>query len=411
MIQRVLREVIAKSLPALIQESVRQAMPSLLIGNVRQEIGTPSTILSQALFSPHCTVPSSQSFERLPLLCPPTDPLIPPPSPTEPLIPTQSVTHDAGDRTEDDDEDSDDHYTSLPMASMDSLPPPPGPVPQSSLPPSSAPSTEPPIEALTERIFRSRATRAQPSAVPAPALLKRAASPESMGTSKRPRHLSPAPSPPRKPRAGRNHPTLPMGRILVPNSEPTSSASHVPHRNPIPLLPHAIPSQPSARGTPNADIRKPPPEPLAPWPVTYLPDAIDEHEEDWAEHVHHCLIALRNLGHDGPKSRSQLLAMILVLHRMHNFIFILPTGFGKSLLYLFIATLAPNLHISDRFVGGNTIVICPYRALLMDQFDKSTALKLRVFNWQDRMLFAEVPTDTRILFIQPESFNSQSFQE
>lgn len=138
---------------------------------------------------------------------------------------------------------------------------------------------------------------------------------------------------------------------------------------------------------------------------------MDTSEEMWQPHIEHCQTALAGLGFAGPKSQKQLLAMMIILHRRHNLIFVLPTSFGKSMLYQCIAYLPVDLKIGTHDAGGNTIVITPFAALLFDQVSKSRGLGLRVYNWQTRGGNNHVRCDNRIVFIQPESFMSTSFQK
>lgn len=147
-------------------------------------------------------------------------------------------------------------------------------------------------------------------------------------------------------------------------------------------------------------------------PEFKLLDMVDIADDFWQEHITHCLDALGKLGFNKLKSRPQLLATILVLHHLNNLILILPTGFGKSLLYLFLAMLPVGLKLQDCLVGGNTIIITPYTALLVDQYNKSQELGVQAFNWRNRNNVGNhVPADTCIIFIQPKSSNSRGFQE
>lgn len=101
--------------------------------------------------------------------------------------------------------------------------------------------------------------------------------------------------------------------------------------------------------------------------------------------------------------------MWLVLAHQCNLFLLLPTGFGKTLLYQFVAKLPHDLHINGDFVGGNTIVITPYTAVLEGNVKSSRAMGISTYNWQADHP-AGIPLTTRLVFVQPESFISQSFQ-
>lgn len=146
------------------------------------------------------------------------------------------------------------------------------------------------------------------------------------------------------------------------------------------------------------------------WPEYTLDQAVDIEDERWAPYLQPCHDALASLGYAGPKHQKQLQAMLLVLEHRNNYVMVLPTGFGKTLLSQFIAKLPRDLTIESRVVGGNCIIISPFTALLMEQVEKCKPLNIAVFNWQDRGRTNDVPVETRLLFIQPESFISSTFQ-
>lgn len=131
-------------------------------------------------------------------------------------------------------------------------------------------------------------------------------------------------------------------------------------------------------------------------------------QEDWLPYVQPCQAAIRALGYEKAKSYNQLKAMWLVLAHKSNLFLLLPTGFGKTALFQFIAKLANDLMIDGVNVGGNVIVVTPFTALLEAHVKGSRGKGIPTYNWQtDRP--ASVPLNTRIIFIQPESFISNAF--
>lgn len=136
--------------------------------------------------------------------------------------------------------------------------------------------------------------------------------------------------------------------------------------------------------------------------------AHDVHKSDFLPYVKPCRDAIKALGYSKAKSYDQEKAMWLILSHQSNLFLLLPTGFGKTLLIQFVAKLKHNLCIDGHFVGGNVIVITPFAAVLEGNVKSSRDKDIEVYNWQsDRP--AGVPTTTRLLFIQPESFISRSF--
>lgn len=185
---------------------------------------------------------------------------------------------------------------------------------------------------------------------------------------------------------------------------------------PEPLLPltpsdgHA-PELPSKRRA-DTPITSPSPFPGHPY-QEFLLDK-DVSLEDFPLLVEPCLWALRELGYPQPKSADQLKAMMLVLNHRHNLLLVLPTGFGKTSLFQFLAKLPVGFAIEGEVVAGNTIIVTPFTPLLLEHVKSSRAKGIEVFNWQtDRRVpgFRRVPSTTRLLLIQPESFISRTFME
>lgn len=156
----------------------------------------------------------------------------------------------------------------------------------------------------------------------------------------------------------------------------------------------------------DAPITTPYSSPEHPYKEFSLAD--DVHKADFLPYVQPCREAMRALGYPKEKSYNQAKAMWLVLSHESNLFLLLPTGFGKTALFQFIAKLRNDLQIGGRTVGGNVMVITPFTALLEGHVKSSRAKGIPTYNWQaDRP--AAVPPNTRILFIQPESFISQGF--
>lgn len=145
------------------------------------------------------------------------------------------------------------------------------------------------------------------------------------------------------------------------------------------------------------------------FPEFLLKDFVQLDNPLWRGHILLCRRAIKNLGFPSTKSQDQLKAMVLVMDGRTNLFMVLPTAFGKSILYQMIAALPTNVKIGPDLRGGNVIVITPFAVLLMDQAKKSGALGISTYNWQDRGSLGDVPSSTRLIFIQPESFISTEF--
>ncbi|KZP17775.1 hypothetical protein FIBSPDRAFT_894015 [Athelia psychrophila] len=97
-----------------------------------------------------------------------------------------------------------------------------------------------------------------------------------------------------------------------------------------------VPDMPPARPPPvivssSLDIPKTSsPQFVAPELHTPQPTSSIEAQRGTSPYLQHTHTALQNLGYNGPKSLNQLRAMLLILRRWQNFIFLRPTGFVKG---------------------------------------------------------------------------------
>lgn len=135
----------------------------------------------------------------------------------------------------------------------------------------------------------------------------------------------------------------------------------------------------------------------------------DVRRSHWKAYEAPCMEAIQALGYEQPRSYNQLKAMWLVLAQKSNMFLLLPTGFGKTALFQFIAKLSNDLVIDGVNVGGNSIVVTPYAALLEAHVKSSRDKNIPTYNWQ-RDRHEDVHPNTRLVFVQPESFITERFQ-
>ncbi|KAF8869304.1 hypothetical protein BD779DRAFT_1739474, partial [Infundibulicybe gibba] len=100
------------------------------------------------------------------------------------------------------------------------------------------------------------------------------------------------------------------------------------------------------------------------------------------------------------KSIQQQQLVELALQRNDNFLGILPTGGGKSLVYLL-----PSLHETDMI----TIVISPNKALLTDQLSKAQEMGVECHHWIVKM--GATTIHSGIVFMAMETIISTGFNE
>lgn len=100
------------------------------------------------------------------------------------------------------------------------------------------------------------------------------------------------------------------------------------------------------------------------------------------------------------KSPEQRAMVELAVSRSHNFLGILPTGGGKSLVFLL-----PSLQEE----GFYTYVVVPNKVLLDDQLRKAGNAGIKAIQWTTSTL--QVPSYVRILFLALETATSPAFRQ
>jgi hypothetical protein len=99
------------------------------------------------------------------------------------------------------------------------------------------------------------------------------------------------------------------------------------------------------------------------------------------------------------KSAQQMAAVEMAVSRAENFVLVMPTGSGKSLVF----TLPPFNE-----AGFRTYVIVPNKALLQDHLNRCKKVGLSAFHW--RAQHKAVPEDMQIVFIALETATSDTFR-
>jgi len=97
------------------------------------------------------------------------------------------------------------------------------------------------------------------------------------------------------------------------------------------------------------------------------------------------------------KSREQLQALVHVITSPQDLVVIMKTGGGKSLLWMVPLLINKT---------AKYIVVCPYVALLDEQFKKTQAIGLSCHNYSHSK---SVPDHVRVLFVQVEHCSSKAF--
>lgn len=97
------------------------------------------------------------------------------------------------------------------------------------------------------------------------------------------------------------------------------------------------------------------------------------------------------------KSQAQMDALIAVLTETRDVMIAMKTGGGKSMLWMVPPAMDEEV---------KCIVVCPFVALLEEQYAKAAATGLRCHNYSQSK---DVPDNVQILFVQVEHCSSQAF--
>ncbi|KAG1718893.1 uncharacterized protein EDB91DRAFT_1258098 [Suillus paluster] len=88
------------------------------------------------------------------------------------------------------------------------------------------------------------------------------------------------------------------------------------------------------------------------------------------------------------KSRDQMDALVAIMTETHDLVITMKTGGGKSMLWM----VPPVLDEAEK-----CIVVCPFVALLQEQYMKTAATGLRCHDYTARK---DVPENVQVLFVQ-----------
>lgn len=97
------------------------------------------------------------------------------------------------------------------------------------------------------------------------------------------------------------------------------------------------------------------------------------------------------------KSQAQMDALIAVVTETRDIMIAMKTGGGKSMLWMVPAVLNED---------SKFMVVCPFVALLEEQYAKTSATGLRCHNYS---LSKDVPENVQVLFVQVEHCSSERF--
>jgi len=119
------------------------------------------------------------------------------------------------------------------------------------------------------------------------------------------------------------------------------------------------------------------------------------------DYLHHLLsLHFPDIHEPFFKSPTQMQAVEMALTREENFVLIMPTGSGKSLVF----TLPPFNE-----TGFRTYVIVPNKALLNDHLERCKKIGLNTFHWLSK--HRGIPEDAQVVFLALETATSQTFRK
>jgi hypothetical protein len=115
------------------------------------------------------------------------------------------------------------------------------------------------------------------------------------------------------------------------------------------------------------------------------------------ENIRHAIRRIMKDPAAREKSKAQMDALIAVMTEDRDVMVAMKTGGGKSMLWMVPSAMDDE---------AKSIVVCPFVALLEEQYAKAVATGLRCHNYSRSK---EVPDNVQILFVQVEHCSSEAF--
>ena len=89
---------------------------------------------------------------------------------------------------------------------------------------------------------------------------------------------------------------------------------------------------------------------------------------------------------------------------------VLPTGFGKSLIFQLYAIAKSKLKILDGGVQSSVIMVCPLESIMKDQIAEAQSIGITTCSLSDARLTDVTPNPPQLLFASAESVKDQVFR-
>ena len=90
---------------------------------------------------------------------------------------------------------------------------------------------------------------------------------------------------------------------------------------------------------------------------------------------------------------------------------VLPTGFGKSLVFQFFAVFRSLLSGESTYSNGSVLVVCPLKSIISDQIEEARSLGLTALEIEHPGIFQILPRLPNILFTLAETVCADGFRD
>lgn len=90
---------------------------------------------------------------------------------------------------------------------------------------------------------------------------------------------------------------------------------------------------------------------------------------------------------------------------------VLPTGFGKSLVFQVFAVVRSLLSFESNSSNGSVLVVCPLKSIISDQIEEARSFGLTALEIEHPGIFKNLPRLPDILFTLAETVCADSFRD
>ena len=107
------------------------------------------------------------------------------------------------------------------------------------------------------------------------------------------------------------------------------------------------------------------------------------------------------------KSKTAIMSLL----KEKDVLAVLPTGFGKSLVFQVFAVVRSLLSVESTSSHSSVLVVCPLKSIISDQIEEARSLGLTALEIEHPGIFENLPRLPDILFTLAETVCADGFRD